>query len=454
MTKGIFQQIKDHYNHSSGRSKELTDNIILSLAMKFASIVASLLLVPMTINYVNPTQYGIWLTLSSVIGWMTYFDLGLGNGFRNKFAEAKANGDTNLAREYVSTTYFAISFIVMILFIIVLIINKITDWSSILKLPIIFKLELQRIFVIVSAFTCLNMIANIFGTLLTADQKPGLTSIIQGIGQWMSLLAIFILTKVSKGSLTNLALYYSGIPCLVMLIASIIMFSCSKYKYYSPEIKYIKTNLIRSILQLGVQFFIIYMCLIAIFQIINIVITRELGAESVTQYNVCNKYFNIIYMVASIISTPLWSAFTEAYTRNDYPWMSSMIKKMEKLWFLSIIIGLVMLATSEVVYRIWIGSSIVINYKLSASMLFLILIQTIGNVYMSMINGIGTIRVQLIIYMIFAIVAWPLFTICAKTFGLVGVVIVPSIVNLVQAIAGKIQLNKLMSKTAKGVWLK
>ena len=87
-------------------------------------------------------------------------------------------------------------------------------------------------------------------------------------------------------------------------------------------------------------------------------------------------------------------------------------------------------------------------------MLFLILIQTIGNVYMSMINGIGTIRVQLIIYMIFAIVAWPLFTICAKTFGLVGVVIVPSIVNLVQAIAGKIQLNTLLSKTAKGVWLK
>ena len=41
--------------------------------------------------------------------------------------------------------------------------------------------------------------------------------------------------------------------------------------------------------------------MLIIFQIVNIVISRELGALAVTQFNVAEKYFNIIYMVINII---------------------------------------------------------------------------------------------------------------------------------------------------------
>lgn len=60
------------YSKRSGRSKDIAKNISVSLFMRAASILASLLLVPLTINYVNPTQYGIWLALSSIIGWVTF----------------------------------------------------------------------------------------------------------------------------------------------------------------------------------------------------------------------------------------------------------------------------------------------------------------------------------------------------------------------------------------------
>jgi hypothetical protein len=33
-----------------------------------------------------PTRYEIWLTLSSIVGWFSFFDVGLGHGLRNKFA--------------------------------------------------------------------------------------------------------------------------------------------------------------------------------------------------------------------------------------------------------------------------------------------------------------------------------------------------------------------------------
>ena len=59
----------------------------------------------MALNYLNPVKYGIWLTLTSVIGWFAFFDLGLGNGLRNKLAEALAKNDNELARTYISTSY-------------------------------------------------------------------------------------------------------------------------------------------------------------------------------------------------------------------------------------------------------------------------------------------------------------------------------------------------------------
>lgn len=50
-------------------------------------IVISLIMVPMTINYVSPTQYGLWLTISSIVTWISYFDFGFAHGFRNRFTE-------------------------------------------------------------------------------------------------------------------------------------------------------------------------------------------------------------------------------------------------------------------------------------------------------------------------------------------------------------------------------
>lgn len=47
---------------------------------------------------------------------------------------------------------------------------------------------------------------------------------------------------------------------------------------------------------------------------------------AVTQYNVAYKYYNVLSMVAAIILTPFWSAFTEAYVQKDTIWMKRMVK--------------------------------------------------------------------------------------------------------------------------------
>ena len=111
-----------------------------------------MLLIPLTLHYLNPTKYGIWITLFSIISWFTFFDIGLGNGLRNKFAEAIAKGEKEKAQIYVSTTYGILSIIVLILFIVFFIANYFVDWTVILNAPAELKNELSTLAIIVFGF--------------------------------------------------------------------------------------------------------------------------------------------------------------------------------------------------------------------------------------------------------------------------------------------------------------
>ena len=104
----------------SDRTKNITKHLLVSFIFKGGSILASFLLVPITMNYLDTKSYGLWLILSSFISWFYFFDIGLGNGLQNMFAEAKAKDDMTLARGYVSTAYFTIAAVSTLLLIVFL----------------------------------------------------------------------------------------------------------------------------------------------------------------------------------------------------------------------------------------------------------------------------------------------------------------------------------------------
>ena len=446
--------LKNLYANSSGRSKEAMRNIIISFIAKGVSVVCSLLIVPITINYVNPTRYGIWLTISSIIGWVLFFDFGMGHGLRNKFAEAKAKGDMELAIKFVSTTYFTLGAIVFSLLFIIGIAGQFINWPSILNVDVTYFHELKIVFAIVSFFFCINLVANLFSIILTADQKPGFAAMLGAAGQVLSLVVIYILTITSEGSLFHLALYYSGIPTIVLFVSSVYAFCFTRYKKYMPRFKYLDIKLVGSIANLGLQFFIINVCMICIFQMMNIVITRELGPDAVTEYNIAYKYFNILTIIIMIIITPFWSGYTDAYQKADYKWMENSMKKLEEIWMGSVLVSLIMLFLADSFFEIWIGKEVHVRLSTTVSLAIYVSLFNIGQIYMYLINGIGTIRIQLIIYSVFALLSWPLMVLFCRVFGLSGIVVVPAAVVLLQAVFGKIQLLKIIHSHATGIWIK
>lgn len=446
--------LKQILQKGDSRSVTVKKNIIGSFFLKCISIIISLQVVPLTIDFINPTQYGIWLTLSSIIAWLAYFDFGFAHGFRNRFAEAKAKNDRELAKKYVSTTYAVLFLIFTLVLFIALLVDYFINWSEILKLDIVYNEELKIVFGLLACFFCMQIVAGVFTTMLIAEQKSAYSSCINTAGQFLAFVGIWILTKTVTGSLTILAFVFSGIPCFLLIVVSIIVFHSKKYKDLKPSLKSVDFSLTKNILGLGGQFFIIMISMLFIFQFINIIISRVEGPVAVAQYNIAYKYYNVLNMIAAIILTPFWSAFTEAYVQKDTIWMTRMVKKLERLWLLCIPVLILMVICSNTFFKLWIGSAVHIPYTLSIWMSLYILFQTAGNMYMYMINGTSKVRLQMIVYLCFALITIPLINISCRKYGLEGVLLIPSIVFLIQAIIGKIQINKLIKGTATGLFNK
>lgn len=442
---------KSFFTKGHERTIRAKKNIAASIFIKGASIAINLALVPLTINYVNPSQYGIWLTLSSIVAWFSFFDIGFGHGLRNRFVEAKASGNFEKAKTFVSTTYAVLILIFSGVWFLFVIVNFFVDWSKILNAPANLTSELSTLALIIFSFLCLRIVFQTINTIIIADQKPALAGFFDLLGQLIALIIIFILTQTTEGSLNNLGFALGFAPIVILIIASLILYN-GKYKLFSPSLKNIDFGFARDIMSLGVKFFLIQFGAIVLFQTTNIVITQVLGPEKVTVYNIAFKYFSIMSMIFYIVLSPFWSAFTEAYSKQEFYWMNNSIEKLKKIWLFTIPVGLIMILIADYAYKLWIGNIVKIPISVSILIALLVLITMRFNLFISPINGIGKIKLQLYINIGISLIYIPLAVFSCKLFGLEGIIGANIFVASVHAFISQKQLSKLMTNTATGIW--
>jgi len=450
-----FQKLNRYLNRGHERSQNIKKNILYSVLIKGGSIVISFLLVPLTLGYLGAVDYGIWLTLSSVVAWFGFFDIGLGNGLRNKFAEALALGNKELARSYVSTTYFGLTVIFGILWLIFIVVSFFIDWNAIFNAPPDQSQNLQVLIVYVFSLFLIRFVLKLLSVIIIADQRPAISNTFDPLSNVISLIVIYFLTITTKGSLMYLGMAVTASPVVVLGVASIYFFG-RDYRDYRPSVSYVRMSQLKELTGLGFRFFIIQIAVLVIFSTDNMIIAQVLGPEQVTPYNIAFKYFNSVTMAFAIIMTPLWSAYTHAYTKNDIPWIRNITRKLTRFWLLILATVILMIVVSGPFYSIWVGDQIKIPFLITLFMGVFILISTWNNVYVYFINGTGKIRLQLYSSVISAAVNIPVSIYFARDLklGAAGVIIATCICLFPGTILAPIQYFKILNKTAGGIWAK
>lgn len=436
------------------RSLNVFLNIFYSFFLKFGVAASGILLVPINLNFLETKDYGVWLTLSSITTWFYFFDIGLANGFRNKFTQAVSIDDHLLARRYLSTTYAIICIICASLIGLFEIVNYFLNWNHILNTNIDGN-TIQFLIQITFVMLCGKMILSILTTTLVAFHKVAISNTIEFITSLMVLLITYILSKTTESNIVFIGLINSLIPIILLFTASVIFYN-TLLKDYKPAFSFIDFKLSRFLFSKGIQFFLIQLAVMFMFTSNNIIISQLFGPEQVTPFSIINKYFSIPMMGFGIIIMPFWASFADAYFKNDINWVKNMVKKLIYIWFALALCLIIMVLVLPFVLDIWIKRQLEYNQALIWYSALFILISSWSSIFSNFINAVDKIRVQFFgaILLVFINVPLSIFLCKYLNMGIEGIMLSSCICLLPGSILSPYQYHLIINKKAKGIWAK
>ena len=436
-----------------GRTKVVGRNIVGSFLIKGVSILVSFFLVPVTIGYINSELYGVWLTVSSVMMWIHFLDLGFSQGLKNKLTEAIAHNDYKKGQSHVTTTYVMLILIfVPTCFILELLIPHI-NWTYLLNVSENYRDDVVNVMHVVIGVVCLQMIINVLVSVIAAFQKVALSNSFGVIGNILSLGVIIILKSTCPPSLLALSLALTLMPTLVTIIASLILYN-GLFKEVAPRIGTFNKKYIKDLFSLGYKFFIINVQVLVLFWSTNFLISHFSSPVEVTKYNIAYQLLSVAMMAYTIITSPLWPAYTDAYAREDYNWMKSMRRKMQKILRLSILGCFILVLLSPVIYQIWIGDKVEIPFLMTAMVAVYVSTYCWSNLNGTLIVGMGKLKANTLMCLVGMFVHIPLSFLLSRYIGVYGVITSMIVINLFYAIMQHHQVQLLINNRASGIWNK
>ena len=430
------------------RNRNIKVQIYLTLLLRGISVFLSFYVIRLTIDFLGKDLYGIWIVLLSIIAWFSLFDVGIGNGLRNKLTIALATKDMVAAKAYVSTSYIILSFIAILVFSIFIISAYFINWQSVFNSKLLSIQQYTTMMIMFIGGIVISFVLSLINSILNAYQKSALTNIATILTNVLFLCVLFFYKTFYYGNLVKIVSLFCA--CLIISNTIITVYFFIKNRELTPSFKDYSKSKIKDILTLGGNFFIIQIAVLLIFTVDNFVVLQLFGTEQVSIYNIVFKLFSVFTIGFGIIISPLWSAFTEAKEKSDFVWMKTTLTKLNKLMLIVILGLLTMLFAYQQILDFWLPSAQRIRPDFSLILAFslFILISTWNNIYSYFLNGMGIVKMQVKTAVIGALINVPLAVFFGKVlnFGLPGVVLAMCVSLFIFSVLGPMETYKFLKR--------
>jgi len=403
-------------------------NILSLSALKAIGLGLNFILVPLLLSIFGKTDYGIWITVFSIVNWIFTFDLGLGLGLRNKLTESLTLEDYNRSNSLISTTYITIILVAIIILLIGVTIIGIVNFKELLNYN---KVDSLQTFLFVSlSFTLINFILSVYKNLYLSVHKSFIPELVNTLFLFSFVLIVLFYKNYNISQSMTVMMFWFGFLNLIISIAATIHFFKTSLNL-KLSLKLFSRSLIKELLQIGGGFFIIQFSILIIFTTDNVIISHLLGPEMVTDYSVIQKLFQIFIVIFGLVLTPSWSLYIHAISKNDIQWIKSNIKSMLKLFLILFVAGLILLFNIDFIVDFWVGPIIKPPKYLATVFFIFTMIFSFSNVFMYFINATGKLKLQTKLYIFGAIANIPLSIIFVKILGNSTGVIIATICSII-----------------------
>jgi O-antigen/teichoic acid export membrane protein len=379
-----------------GRVKKAVFTGFSTIAVRGITVGAGLLSIPITSKYLGVERFGLWLTLSTLLTWISIADLGLANSLTNVLASANELTERKKARESVSSTFLLMVGIAMLLGFLFLLIYPIVPWAKVFNVT---SVEASRdagpaVLAGMIYFT-IRLPLSIPGRIYTAYQEGYYYQFLGGLSSIASVVGLIVAIHF-HASIFWMVISFFGSLLFGDVISAIHIFGY-KRPWLTPNIFDWNWLQAKNLLGVGLQFWIIQVSAIAYLQTDLLIVTQLFGAKEVASYGVALRLFSLINVIQIAFLAPLWPAYTEALSKGDSTWIISTFKTSMLIsiaW--SVTAGIFLLQFSQTIILHWVSLEAVPNYNLLIAMLLTTVLTNIGQCISILMNGLSEIRSQVI----------------------------------------------------------
>src|SRR6185437_2128719 len=418
----VFEgHVPDEHAKSRRRYVLAGTSTVANVGSKGLSLLVLYVSVPLTISYLGPARFGVWMTLASLISFLGFLDFGIGSSLLNEVAHHGAWEDRERLKQVITHGLLLLAFLGLVLGTVL--------YSSARHLPLqdlfdskanIDKVELrnaaQALAVMIGFSLPLVGIQRVFAGL----QRAFFYHIMFGIGSLISL-GLLVMLSHQHAPIDELLLATFGVqllattPLLGVLAHRGLIggFEGSAFEYDA-----------RALLGQGGLFFILAVGGAIAWDSDFIILSKTVGAAAVAVYAVAVRLFQLVELPLQMANQPLWSAYADAKACGSKRFLKLTLRRAFWGTTGAAVLGVSLLVSlREPILRTWIHHQVDLPFALALAMAVWIAIRSAGNSFAMYLNGVRVVRQQVVIVVCFCALALPLKIIGARHFAAAGMVV-------------------------------
>lgn len=412
----------------AARASERNRRVLLSsgagLALRGSSFIVVLVTVPLTLHYLGPVRFGLWMTLASIMTLLSATDLGIGNGVLNSVSRAFGRGDREAARQYVSSGFTVLGGIALVLIAALAAIYPAVPWARFYNVES-YPVAASEAGPATAAFLVCFFVSlpiGLVGQVRSAYQEGFVQSLFAGAGNALSLVLVIGAVLAGLG-LPGLVLAMSLGPLLSAIVNALVLFRWQR-PWLAPSPWAVTAPAVRSVLGIGLAFLVLQIAYAVAFSSDRFVAAIVVGPVSVAEYSVVYRLFSIPAGLASIAMLPLWPAYAEATSRRDTEWSRQALRRSLMLAAVATVpLAFALCLAGPFLILAWTSGTLNPSPLLYASLGAFTVVFATASAYAMLLNGAQALRFQIVTMTAMAALNIGLSVFLASRIGVSGVAI-------------------------------
>jgi len=393
--------------------------VIANVLSKAAALAVMVCSVSLTLPYLGAQRFGIWMTIASFAGMLTFLGMGVGNALTNLVA-SRSTDRPQEAHSVISGGLGLLALLGLAAALSLYLLVDFLPWNRVIKSAEPYLLlQAQQAVKIFALLFGLNLFTTGIQSVFAGLQRTFEVHLVNVIGSLLALFCLWLAAQVQAG-LVVLLLATLGVQTLVTL--SLLALLVHRGLFTITKLPRAIQSESPGLLHSGSLFFVLQIGTMVGWGSDALIISSTLGPASVAVYSVVMRLFQFVSQPLAMINAPLWGAYADALCKAD----TDFIKKTLKA---SLLLTLIMAAAGGLLLYLfghwlisrWTQDLIVAPTYLLAAVAIWIVLDCCGSALGMFLNGMNIIKQQVMVITTFCLLVLPLKIFGAIEVGLIAI---------------------------------